>query len=83
MTGHVREALGAYVLGALAGDEHEAVRGHLSRCPQCAGEHARLAGLRALLDAWCEVETARNRLQCPRSERPKVGEPDYVGGGKQ
>jgi anti-sigma factor RsiW len=46
---HVREALGGYTLGALEPEEREAVAAHLARCPECAAEHARLAGLPALL----------------------------------
>jgi Putative zinc-finger len=47
---HVREELGGYVLGALEPAEREAVAAHLARCPACAAEHARLAGLPALLE---------------------------------
>jgi anti-sigma factor RsiW len=46
---HVREELGGYALGALEPAEHEAVAEHLARCPHCAAEYARLAGLPALL----------------------------------
>jgi anti-sigma factor RsiW len=46
---HVREELGGYILGALEPDEQEAVAAHLASCPECAAEHARLAGLPALL----------------------------------
>jgi hypothetical protein len=46
---HVRDELGAYVLAALDPDERDAVAAHLERCPECAAEHARLAGLPALL----------------------------------
>ena len=46
---HVCEELGGYVLGALEPAEAEAVRAHLVRCPECSREHARLAGLPALL----------------------------------
>jgi hypothetical protein len=46
---HVREELGGYALGALEPAEHEAVTEHLARCPHCAAEYARLAGLPALL----------------------------------
>ena len=46
---HVREELGGYVLGALEPDERDAVAAHLAGCPACAAEHARLAGLPALL----------------------------------
>jgi anti-sigma factor RsiW len=46
---HVREALGAYVLGALEPDEEAAVRAHLAACPECAAERDALAELPALL----------------------------------
>ena len=46
---HVREELGGYTLGALEPEEREAVEEHLARCPDCAAEQARLAGLPALL----------------------------------
>jgi anti-sigma factor RsiW len=46
---HVREQLGAYVLGALEPPEREAVAEHLASCPACAAEHGRIAGLPALL----------------------------------
>jgi hypothetical protein len=46
---HVREALGAYVLGALDPAERDAVAAHLAECRACAAEHERLAGLPALL----------------------------------
>jgi Putative zinc-finger len=46
---HVRDELGGYVLGALDPGEREAVERHLAHCPACAAEHARLAGLPALL----------------------------------
>jgi anti-sigma factor RsiW len=46
---HVRDELGGYVLGALAPDERDAVAAHLAECPACRAEHARVAGLPALL----------------------------------
>lgn len=46
---HVREELGGYALGALEPTERDAVAAHLALCPDCAAEHARLAGLPALL----------------------------------
>jgi anti-sigma factor RsiW len=39
---------GAYVLGALAGDEREAFDGHLRTCPTCRAE---VAELREVADA--------------------------------
>ena len=47
---HAREELGAYVLDALEPSERELVEAHLAICPVCAAEHARLAGLPALLE---------------------------------
>jgi predicted anti-sigma-YlaC factor YlaD len=47
---HVREELGAYVLGALSDEERETVREHLDRCPQCRDQHAEIAELPGLLD---------------------------------
>jgi hypothetical protein len=47
---HVRNELGGYVLGALEPEEEAAVREHLSRCAECADEHAALAGLPRLLE---------------------------------
>ena len=46
---HVRDELGAYVLGALEPSERDAVALHLAHCQECAAEHARLAGLPELL----------------------------------
>jgi anti-sigma factor RsiW len=46
---HVHEELGGYVLGALDPAERDAVAAHLAACPACAAEHARLAGLPAML----------------------------------
>jgi Putative zinc-finger len=47
--GHVREELGGYIFGALDPADHELVAAHLAGCPECAAEHARLAGLPMLL----------------------------------
>jgi putative zinc finger protein len=60
MTGcdHVRTEIGAYVLNALEPAEAEAVREHLARCSECAAEHARLAGLPALLSLAEHMEDA-------------------------
>ncbi|MEW1773261.1 zf-HC2 domain-containing protein [Streptomyces sp. NPDC086777] len=45
----LRLALGGYVLGTLPPAETERVRAHLAECDECRAEHARLAGLPALL----------------------------------
>jgi Putative zinc-finger len=50
MSVHVREELGAYVLGSLAQTEHEAVRAHLDECAECRAWYAEIAGLPELLD---------------------------------
>ena len=47
---HVREQLGAYVLGALEPGERAEVEAHLAECRACAAERDALAGLPALLD---------------------------------
>ena len=54
----MREALGAYILGAL--DEHEAarVRSHLDRCPPCRAEHDSLGPLPGLLTVATGAEAA-------------------------
>lgn len=50
MTGcHVRDELGAYVLGALEPGEHDAVTAHLRECAECRAERDRLAGLPPLI----------------------------------
>lgn len=50
MSGHVRDELGGFVLGALEADEAERVRAHLAGCSRCRGQHEQLVGLPALLD---------------------------------
>jgi len=46
---HVREELGAYLLGALDPEEHDAVAAHVRDCPECAAERDRLAALPPLI----------------------------------
>ena len=60
----IRHDLGAYVLGALTEDEEARVREHLVRCDACRDEHARMAGLRPLLD-----------LAAPAADRPALEQP--------
>jgi len=62
---HVREQLGAYVLGGLERDEAALVASHLAKCPSCTAEHDALAGLPALLDhaAGLEVTPPRPALE--------------------
>jgi hypothetical protein len=55
---HVRPDIGGYVLDALEAAETEAVREHLARCSECAAEHARLAGLPAMLSLAEHLEDA-------------------------
>lgn len=50
MTKHVREDLGALLLGALEPADAERVRAHLAVCPRCHDEHEQLAALPELLD---------------------------------
>lgn len=52
----VRTALGAYVLGALDPAERTDLDVHVSRCPGCRDELARLAGLPGLLGRLTEDE---------------------------
>jgi anti-sigma factor RsiW len=54
----VRTSIGGYVLDALDPAEAEVVREHLARCRECADEHARLAGLPALLSLAEHIEDA-------------------------
>ncbi|MBB5932892.1 anti-sigma factor family protein [Streptomyces echinatus] len=55
----LRLALGAYVLGTLPPEEAEQVRAHLVHCAECQAEHARLAGLPALLATVTPAEASR------------------------
>ncbi|MBW8798827.1 MAG: zf-HC2 domain-containing protein [Streptomyces sp.] len=52
----LRLALGGYVLGTLSPAELERMRVHLAECDECRAEHARLAGLPALLSTVTEAE---------------------------
>jgi hypothetical protein len=50
VTGHIREELGAFVLGAIDPADDDRVRAHLAACAECRREHERLQGLPVLLD---------------------------------
>lgn len=53
-----RDLIGGYVLDALDPAEATTVRRHLADCPECAAEHARLAGIPDLLDLAGATENA-------------------------
>ncbi len=53
-----REALGAYVLGALEPDERREVEAHLADCAACRDELARLSALPPLLEHLTAAEAA-------------------------
>jgi hypothetical protein len=55
---HIRHDIGGYVLGALEPADAAAVREHIERCPECAAEHAALAGLPSLLDLAQGIDAA-------------------------
>jgi anti-sigma-K factor RskA len=54
----IREALGAYTVGALDPAERTAVEGHLAGCPACREELAELAALPGLLSRLSADEAA-------------------------
>ena len=63
----LREALGAYVLGALDPSERRRVEGHLSECDHCAAELTRLSPLPGLLSRVTATEV-RGELLVPRDD---------------
>jgi hypothetical protein len=54
----IRHELGGYVLGAVEPAEAAAIRAHIDRCPECAGEHAALLDLPGLLDLAQGIDAA-------------------------
>ncbi|RCH65760.1 zf-HC2 domain-containing protein [Streptomyces sp. SDr-06] len=55
---HVRQLLGAYVLGALAPDEDRAVAAHLGRCAPCRTAYLEVADAPSLLALLREADLA-------------------------
>jgi hypothetical protein len=64
----LRQSLGAYVLGALDGDEAAAVQRHLQECPRCAAEREALAPLPGLLSLAGGAEAAVSEPLSPAFE---------------
>jgi hypothetical protein len=64
--------LGAFVLGGLDPEEHQAFTRHLRHCPACQQESAQLSGLPALLDLVdaTQVEAAVAELGMPDAAPP-------------
>lgn len=62
----LREALGAYTLGALEPDEHDAVQAHLRSCEECRHELDGLAALPPLLGTLTPDEAAIVQGSRPR-----------------
>ena len=70
----LREALGAYTLGALEPDEHAAVETHLQDCEACRDALASLAVLPGLLDTLTPDEAAALQQPPPRVDlTPALG----------
>ena len=74
MTGeeHVREELGAYVLGALEPGDRRAVEEHVTSCSSCRDELARLSGMPALLDRLTAEEAMADLTPVPAALAPRV-----------
>jgi anti-sigma-K factor RskA len=77
MSGHERweHDLGAYVLGALEGDEARRMEAHLAECPRCRSDERRLA---VSLDA---LAAAVPQVSPPRGLRRKVMRAVRTDGG--
>lgn len=58
----VREALGAWVLGSLDGDERRRVEAHVASCPDCADEVRALSSMPGLLNRLTEEEVVGGLL---------------------
>lgn len=69
---HVREELGAYVLGALEPTDRRDVESHVSTCTTCRDELARLSGMPALLDRLSPEEARSDLTEVPSALVPRV-----------
>ncbi len=70
--GHVREELGAYVLGGLGPGERRAVDAHLAECQRCRDELARLSVLPGVLDRLTAEEVLEDLTSVPETVRPQL-----------
>lgn len=77
-----REALGAYVLGALEPDERRALEAHLDDCAACRDELARLPALPALLDHLDEDEAVAMSLVPPAGLGARAATASLLEGGR-
>lgn len=67
-----REALGAYVLGALDPAERHEVEAHLADCATCRDELSRLSALPQLLGRLTPEEAAEDTLVPPDGSAPRL-----------
>lgn len=62
---HVREELGAYMLGALDPAERRVIEHHVEVCASCRDELARLSGMPGLLDRLSAEEAVSDVTEIP------------------
>ncbi len=77
-----REALGAYVLGALEPDERRALEAHLEDCAHCRDELARLSAMPAMLDHLDEDEATATTLVPPAGTGARVATTSLLEGSR-
>lgn len=78
--GHVREELGAYVLGGLAPAERRAVDAHVAECQRCRDELARLSVMPGVLDRLTTEEVLEDLTSVPEAVRPQLASQLAVAG---